>query len=49
MLNYLFLSPQIILAVGNYMNSSKRGSVYGFKFQSLDLVSWSVEIASAML
>lgn len=29
---------QIILALGNYMNSSKRGSVYGFKLQSLDLV-----------
>ncbi|KAL7991233.1 hypothetical protein Chor_014970 [Crotalus horridus] len=28
----------IILALGNYMNSSKRGSVYGFKLQSLDLV-----------
>lgn len=35
------LSPiyQIILALGNYMNSSKRGAVYGFKLQSLDLVS----------
>jgi len=30
---------QIILALGNYMNSSKRGAVYGFKLQSLDLVS----------
>uniref|UniRef100_A0A672KBD5 Formin-like protein 3 n=1 Tax=Sinocyclocheilus grahami TaxID=75366 RepID=A0A672KBD5_SINGR len=29
---------EIILALGNYMNSSKRGSVYGFKFQSLDLL-----------
>ncbi|XP_059397478.1 formin-like protein 3 isoform X2 [Carassius carassius] len=29
---------EIILAVGNYMNSSKRGSVYGFKLQSLDLL-----------
>lgn len=29
---------QIILALGNYMNSSKRGAVYGFKLQSLDLV-----------
>ncbi|KAH0509805.1 Formin-like protein 3 [Microtus ochrogaster] len=28
----------IILALGNYMNSSKRGAVYGFKLQSLDLV-----------
>ena len=34
---YLF---QIILAFGNYMNSSKRGAVYGFKLQSLDMVSW---------
>lgn len=32
-------SRQIILALGNYMNSSKRGAVYGFKLQSLDLVS----------
>ena len=30
---------KIILALGNYMNSSKRGCVYGFKLQSLDLVS----------
>uniref|UniRef100_A0A3P8X7J6 Formin-like 2b n=1 Tax=Esox lucius TaxID=8010 RepID=A0A3P8X7J6_ESOLU len=29
---------QIILALGNYMNSSKRGAVYGFKLQSLDLL-----------
>ena len=29
---------QIVLAFGNYMNSSKRGAVYGFKLQSLDLV-----------
>uniref|UniRef100_A0A4W5NHC9 FH2 domain-containing protein n=1 Tax=Hucho hucho TaxID=62062 RepID=A0A4W5NHC9_9TELE len=29
---------EIILALGNYMNSSKRGAVYGFKLQSLDLV-----------
>lgn len=48
MLNYPFLSPQIILALGNYMNSSKRGSVYGFKLQSLDLVSLGVEMASVM-
>ncbi len=26
---------EIILALGNYMNSSKRGAVYGFKLQSL--------------
>ncbi|MXQ85853.1 hypothetical protein E5288_WYG010176 [Bos mutus] len=31
-------SGQIILALGNYMNSSKRGAVYGFKLQSLDLL-----------
>jgi len=30
---------QIILAFGNYMNSAKRGAVYGFKLQSLDMVS----------
>lgn len=30
---------QIILAFGNYMNSSKRGAAYGFRLQSLDLVS----------
>lgn len=29
---------QIILAFGNYMNSGKRGGVYGFKLQSLDMV-----------
>uniref|UniRef100_A0A4W3HY55 Formin like 2 n=1 Tax=Callorhinchus milii TaxID=7868 RepID=A0A4W3HY55_CALMI len=28
----------VILALGNYMNSSKRGAVYGFKLQSLDLL-----------
>lgn len=33
-----FFFSQIILALGNYMNSSKRGCVYGFKLQSLDLV-----------
>jgi len=37
---FLFLLVrQIILALGNYMNSSKRGAVYGFKLQSLDLVN----------
>ena len=30
---------QIILALGNYMNSNKRGAAYGFKLQSLDMVS----------
>lgn len=30
---------EIILALGNYMNSSRRGSVYGFKLQSLDLLA----------
>ncbi|XP_053373201.1 formin-like protein isoform X2 [Mercenaria mercenaria] len=29
---------EIILAFGNYMNSSKRGAVYGFKLQSLDML-----------
>jgi len=27
---------EVVLAFGNYMNSSKRGAVYGFKLQSLD-------------
>nr|CAB3246530.1 formin-like protein 2 [Phallusia mammillata] len=27
---------EVILAFGNYMNSAKRGAVYGFKLQSLD-------------
>lgn len=30
---------EVILAFGNYMNSSKRGGVFGFKLQSLDIVS----------
>ena len=38
--------PQIILAFGNYMNSSKRGGVYGFKVASLDLVSCIVVMAT---
>ncbi|XP_064401235.1 formin-like protein 2 isoform X4 [Halichondria panicea] len=29
---------EIILAFGNYMNSSKRGGVYGFKVASLDML-----------
>ncbi|CAH1788909.1 unnamed protein product [Owenia fusiformis] len=29
---------EIILAFGNYMNSNKRGAVYGFKLQSLDML-----------
>ncbi|XP_062848781.1 formin-like protein 1 [Trichomycterus rosablanca] len=29
---------EIILAFGNYMNSGKRGTVYGFRLQSLDLL-----------
>ncbi|XP_073713232.1 formin-like protein 1 [Misgurnus anguillicaudatus] len=29
---------EIILAFGNYMNSSKRGAAYGFRLQSLDLL-----------
>uniref|UniRef100_A0A7N8YLA7 Formin-like 1b n=1 Tax=Mastacembelus armatus TaxID=205130 RepID=A0A7N8YLA7_9TELE len=31
-------SHRIILAFGNYMNSSKRGAAYGFHLQSLDLL-----------
>lgn len=30
---------KIVLAFGNYMNSSKRGLAPGFRLQSLDLVS----------
>ena len=30
---------EVILTFGNYMNSGRRGPVYGFKIQSLDLVS----------
>ena len=29
---------EVVLAFGNYMNSSKRGPVYGFKLQSLEAV-----------
>lgn len=29
---------EIVLAFGNYMNSGKRGGVYGFKLQSLDVL-----------
>ncbi|XP_028931953.1 formin-like protein 1 [Ornithorhynchus anatinus] len=29
---------EIVLAFGNYMNSSKRGSAYGFRLQSLDML-----------
>ncbi|XP_008336209.2 formin-like protein 1, partial [Cynoglossus semilaevis] len=28
---------EIVLAFGNYMNSSKKGAAYGFRLQSLDL------------
>merc|ERR1719471_2452703 len=31
--------PEIILAFGNYMNSSKKGAAYGFKMSSLDSLS----------
>ncbi|CAF5178988.1 unnamed protein product [Rotaria magnacalcarata] len=30
---------EIILAFGNYMNSSKRGPVYGFKLASLEILT----------
>jgi len=30
---------EVVLAFGNYMNSSKRGAVYGFKLQSLDALA----------
>ncbi|CAF5192890.1 unnamed protein product, partial [Rotaria magnacalcarata] len=29
----------IVLAFGNYMNSSKRGPAYGFKLASLEILS----------
>ncbi|KAK7940571.1 hypothetical protein WMY93_003897 [Mugilogobius chulae] len=29
---------EIVLAFGNYMNSSKRGAAYGFRLQSLDML-----------
>ena len=32
------MCTQIILAFGNYVNSTKRGCAYGFKLQSLDMV-----------
>lgn len=38
-----FVFVQIILAIGNYMNSAKRGAVYGFKLQSLDMVSKNID------
>lgn len=37
------VSLQIVLAFGNYMNSGKKGAAYGFRLQSLDLVSILVE------
>ena len=36
-LHYYYLK-QIILAFGNYMNSSRRGAVYGFRLESLSKV-----------
>lgn len=33
---------EVVLAFGNYMNSSKRGPVYGFKLQSLESVSKTI-------
>jgi len=35
---FVSLLIKVILAFGNYMNSSKRGAAYGFRLQSLDLV-----------
>ena len=40
---------QIILALGNYMNSNKRGAAYGFKLQSLDMVSCQWLICAEVL
>ena len=31
---------EMILTFGNYMNSGKRAAAYGFKIQSLDMVSY---------
>ena len=31
---------EVILTFGNYMNSGKRAAAYGFKIQSLDMVSY---------
>lgn len=30
---------ELVLAFGNYMNSCRRGVVYGFRLQSLEIVS----------
>lgn len=38
-LNLSVDDAKIVLAFGNYMNSSKRGLASGFHLQSLDLVS----------
>lgn len=41
------INMQIILAIGNYMNSSKRGGVFGFRLQSLDIVStWTITMSN---
>lgn len=40
---------KIILAFGNYMNSSKRGAAYGFRLQSLDLVSTNVSVLFSVI
>lgn len=33
---------EVVLAFGNYMNSAKRGGVFGFKMSSLDSVGFLV-------
>lgn len=38
-INVCVADVKIVLAFGNYMNSSKRGLASGFRLQSLDLVS----------
>ena len=34
---------EVILTFGNYMNSGKRVAAYGFKIQSLDVVSYVLQ------
>jgi len=37
--DFVNLSLQVILAFGNYMNSQRRGGAYGFRLQSLDILT----------
>ena len=40
---------EVILTFGNYMNSGKRVAAYGFKIQSLDVVSYVLQSYIYML